>query len=109
MLKQTLTEEEVTDYLNSMGELALIQSVLSEVRYIWHPSSYKGPQCGEWEAHRKFLGKLYKLTMGPVKERRERDKVDRAESREWDRKEKEKEAKKLGKKKPKKPKKPAEG
>jgi len=102
MLKQTLTEEEVTDYLNSMGELAIIQSVLSEVRYLWHPSSYKGPQCGEWEAHRSFLGKLYKLTMGPVKERRERDKMNRAEEREWARKDKEKEAKKEAKKKAKK-------
>lgn len=60
MLDRHLTGPDLDYLLDTLGEFAFIQSVLSEVRYQWGPRS-GGPQLGEWETHKNVLLSFTKL------------------------------------------------
>ncbi len=53
LLKRSIrTGQAIEDWiLDDIAEFYFIQSILSNCRYQWHPSSSSGPQFGEWKEH----------------------------------------------------------
>lgn len=64
MLQKNPSENELTDFLSAVGEMAFVQYILSHLRYQWRPSRSTGPQFGEWKLHEEFCAKLTKICRG---------------------------------------------
>ena len=58
MLQKKPNEDELADFISTVGEMAFAQYTLSHLRYQWRPSRLTGPQFGEWELHEEFCAKL---------------------------------------------------
>ncbi len=55
LAKRGLSDAARDKLLDTIGELAFIQSRLSVVRFKWRPAPGLGPQCGEWKEHVEHL------------------------------------------------------
>lgn len=63
------TSGRVTDeFLDSLAEFAFVQAVLGNLRFVWQPGHSTGPQSGDWEAHKWWVGQLNKIVKNVIKE-----------------------------------------
>lgn len=76
VLGKGLDAEQVKAFTDTVGELAMVESILSTVRFVWRPAGSDGPQDGQWEAHRAFLEALIKVTDAPIAKAAARAKED---------------------------------
>lgn len=68
-------------FLDVLAQTALVCGVLRTIRHTWRPVGSNGPQCGEWQKHRRFLRKMVRIAERKVRA----DEIRDAESRGWDR------------------------
>lgn len=57
MLEKNPEGADLEEFLATLGEMAFIRYILSNLRYQWHPSNSSGPQMGEWKLHKEFCRK----------------------------------------------------
>jgi len=53
--------EDAQGFIDSVAELAYVQSVLQPIRFIWRPSSSCGPQVGDFIDHVKFFEVMLRI------------------------------------------------
>jgi len=71
MRQKNPNEDDLRDFLNTVGEMAFVQHVLSQIRYQWRPSDGSGPQIGEWKLHEEFCKKMKEVAADEVDRRTE--------------------------------------
>jgi hypothetical protein len=57
------------EFLDSLAEFAFVQAVLGDLRFVWQPGHSTGPQSGDWDAHKWWVGQLGKIVTNVIKER----------------------------------------
>jgi len=74
--KENVPAEEMEDFLQTAAEFSFIHSFLSQVRFMWAPSSGAGPQFGEWGRHVEFLGCLRDIAAEKYRQQKEEEEAD---------------------------------
>jgi hypothetical protein len=57
-LENNPSKDELSQFTDTIAEMVFIESILSNTRYMWRPSTSVGPQFGEWGLHVAFLRAL---------------------------------------------------
>jgi hypothetical protein len=52
------------EFLDTVGEMAFVHCILSNLRYQWRPSNSSGPQYGEWKLHNAYHLAMAKVAQG---------------------------------------------
>lgn len=66
-----VSEDQLTDWLNTAADFVILRRKLLETRYYWRPSYSCGPQFGAWQSHVELLDKLHAIAAKNASERAE--------------------------------------